>query len=246
MNSPLILSIDGNIGSGKSTLYADLQRYYANSTDICFVPEPVDEWKSIIDHEGTPILTNLYKDTSKYAFRFQMMAYISRIHLLRQKIKENKYKIIISERCVQTDKNVFAQMLFDDGMIDHDEFQIYLNWFDEFLDEIVLGGIIYVRAEPVVCDGRVKIRSREGETIPIEYLTKCHNYHEEWLNNITTSKLVINADVDTLIPENKHIRQEWMTQINNWIQNRFTNVLDTSSTDNEVIRVLNDSCTGFE
>ena len=29
-----------------------------------------------------------------------------------------------------TDKNVFAQMLFDDGMIDHDEFQIYLNWFE--------------------------------------------------------------------------------------------------------------------
>ena len=37
---------------------------------------------------------------------------------------------------IQTDKNVFAQMLFDDGMIDHDEFQIYLNWFDEFLDDI--------------------------------------------------------------------------------------------------------------
>ena len=84
MNSPLILSIDGNIGSGKSTLYADLQTYYANNNDICFVPEPVDEWKSIIDHEGTPILTNLYKNTPKYAFRFQMMAYISRLHLLSQ------------------------------------------------------------------------------------------------------------------------------------------------------------------
>ena len=28
---PIILSIDGNIGSGKSTLYADLQRYYSNN-----------------------------------------------------------------------------------------------------------------------------------------------------------------------------------------------------------------------
>ena len=229
MNSPLILSIDGNIGSGKSTLYADLQTYYANNTDICFVPEPVDEWKSIVDHEGTPILTNLYKDTPKYAFRFQMMAYISRLHLLRQKIKENKYKIIISERCVQTDKNVFAQMLFDDGMIDHDEFQIYLNWFDEFLDDIVLGGIVYVRAEPDVCDSRVKIRAREGETIPLEYLTKCHNYHEEWLNNITTSKLVINANVDTTLPENKYIRQEWIDQINEWIHNDFNTQTDNNT-----------------
>jgi deoxyadenosine/deoxycytidine kinase/ribonuclease HI len=229
MNSPLILSIDGNIGSGKSTLYADLQTYYANNNDICFVPEPVDEWKSITDHEGTPILTNLYKDTPKYAFRFQMMAYISRLHLLRQKIKENKYKIIISERCVQTDKNVFAQMLFDDGMIDHDEFQIYLNWFDEFLDDIVLGGIIYIRAEPDICDSRVKIRAREGETIPLEYLTKCHNYHEKWLNAVTTSKLVINADVDTNVSENKYIRQEWIEQINDWIHARFDNTIDANT-----------------
>ncbi len=64
---PIILSIDGNIGSGKSTLYADLQRYYSNNTDICFVPEPVDDWTNIVDANNTPILTNLYKDTRKYA-----------------------------------------------------------------------------------------------------------------------------------------------------------------------------------
>jgi len=232
MNSPVILSIDGNIGSGKSTLYSDLQTYYADNTNICFVPEPVDEWNSIVDREGTPILTNLYKDTSKYAFRFQMMAYISRLHLLKQKIKENKYKIIVSERCVQTDKNVFAQMLFDDGMIEYDEFQIYLNWFDAFLDDIVLGGIIYVRAEPDVCENRVKIRAREGETIPLEYLTKCHKYHEEWLNSVTTSKLVINADVNTMIPENNHIRQGWLEQINDWLDKHFNEAIsNTINTD---------------
>jgi len=214
---PLILSIDGNIGSGKSTLYADLQVYYANNPDICFVPEPVDEWSKIVDHQGTPILTNLYKDTPKYAFRFQMMAYISRLHLLRQKVKENKYKIIISERCVQTDKHVFAQMLYDDGMIDHDEFQIYLNWFDAFLDDIKLGGIIYVRAEPSVCDDRVKIRAREGETIALDYLTKCHNYHEQWLNNILVNKMVIDANVDTSTPGNNSVRLDWIKQINDWI-----------------------------
>jgi len=132
ISSPIILSIDGNIGSGKSTLYKDLQAYYSNNADICFVPEPVDDWTHIVDANNTPILTNLYKDTKKYAFRFQMMAYISRLHLLRQKVKENKYKIIISERSVQTDRNVFAKMLYDDGLIEHDEYQIYNKWFDEF------------------------------------------------------------------------------------------------------------------
>jgi len=220
MTNPVIISIDGNIGSGKSTLYADLQDYYKNDNTICFVPEPVDEWHSIIDAAGTPILTNLYKDTKRFAFRFQMMAYISRLSLIRQKVLENKYKIIISERSVQTDKNVFAQMLFDDGNIEHDEFQIYSQWFEHFLEDVKLTGIVYVYAEPEVCDKRVHIRGREGETIPLEYLQKCHEYHEKWLHEVSNDKiqlLTIQANVDTSVEENKQFRNKWCQDIHHWL-----------------------------
>jgi len=217
---PIILSIDGNIGSGKSTLYKDLQSHYENNADICFVPEPVDDWTHIVDGDNVPILTNLYKNTKKYAFRFQMMAYISRLHLLRQKVKEHKYRIIISERSVQTDRNVFAKMLFDDDMIEHDEYQIYNKWFDEFLDDMYLGGIIYVKADPEICSERVKIRAREGETIPLEYLQKCHKYHEDWLEN-SSDKLVIEANIDTSIKENAGIREQWIQSVDNWINHKF-------------------------
>ena len=222
MKGPFILSIDGNIGSGKSTLYADLQKYYKDNTEICFCPEPVDSWTKIVDDNNTPILTNLYKNTKKFAFRFQMMAYISRLHLLRSKVKENKYKIIITERSVQTDRNVFAKMLFDDGMIELDEYTIYNNWFNEFLDEICLGGIIYVKADPEICDMRVKYRAREGEIIPLDYLKKCHQYHEDWLQNID-NKMIIEANVDTRLNENIHLRDEWITTINTWIYQQINN-----------------------
>ena len=215
---PAILSIDGNIGSGKSTLYNNLKKHYEDRSDICFVPEPVDDWKNIVDSEKVPILTNLYKNTAKYAFRFQMMAYISRLHLLRQKVKENKYKIIISERSVETDKNVFAKMLYDDGMIEHDEYQIYNKWFNEFLDDIKLTGIIYVKAEPSICYDRVKIRAREGENIPIEYLQKCHNYHEDWLSSIE-NKLTIEANENVRNDETDNLRKEWIKTIDIWLQN---------------------------
>ena len=82
-----IFSIDGNIGSGKSSIVKDLEEYYKDRTDICFVPEPVDEWHSIVDKNGVPILSNFYQDAKRYAFRFQMMAYISRLKLLRNAIK---------------------------------------------------------------------------------------------------------------------------------------------------------------
>ena len=228
---PIILSIDGNIGSGKSTLYKDLQSHYENNADICFVPEPVDDWTHIVDGDNVPILTNLYKNTKKYAFRFQMMAYISRLHLLRQKVKENKYRIIISERSVQTDRNVFAKMLFDDDMIEHDEYQIYNKWFDEFLDDMYLGGIIYVKADPEICSDRVKIRAREGETIPLEYLQKCHKYHEEWLET-STDKLVIEANVDTSIKENACIREQWIQSVDEWINHKFPYVNINYSSNN--------------
>ena len=49
---------------------------------------------------------------------------------------KNKYKIIITERSVSTDKHVFAKMLYDDNKIEKDEYTIYNKWFYEFLDDI--------------------------------------------------------------------------------------------------------------
>jgi deoxyguanosine kinase len=224
--TPRIISIDGNIGSGKSTLYKELQEYYANRKDICFVPEPVDIWSTIKDDKDVPILTNLYKDTKKYAFRFQMMAYISRLNLLRMRLVERKHKIIISERCVQTDKNVFAQMLYDDKMIEHDEFIIYNKWFNEFLDDINMFGIIYVYASPETCYDRVIKRGREGEVIPIEYLQKCHDYHEKWLHEKDDNIHVINADTNITDTENVDVMTSWLRNIDKWIEQTIHKITD--------------------
>jgi len=225
--TPRIISIDGNIGSGKSTLYTELQQHYSNRSDICFVPEPVDIWSTIKDDNDVPILTNLYKDTKKYAFRFQMMAYISRLNLLRKRLVERKHKIIISERCVQTDKNVFAQMLYDDKMIEHDEFIIYNKWFNEFLDDINMFGIIYVYASPETCFERVIKRGREGEVIPIEYLQKCHVYHEKWLSEKDDNIHVINADTNITEEENVDVMKSWLSSIDTWIDKTIHRIKDT-------------------
>ena len=41
-----IISIDGNIGSGKSTLMGNLKSYFSNNTNVVFLKEPVDEWET--------------------------------------------------------------------------------------------------------------------------------------------------------------------------------------------------------
>ena len=74
-----LVSIEGNIGSGKSTLLAYLKQKYGDNDTIIFLKEPVDEWEQIKDCNGNTILKKFYADQQKYAFPFQMMAYISRI-----------------------------------------------------------------------------------------------------------------------------------------------------------------------
>jgi len=195
--TPVIISFDGNIGSGKSTKVRDIEDYYKEKgrTDVIFIQEPVDSWNSVVDENGVTILSNYYKNQKKFAFRLQMLAYISRLSLLRDAVKKG-YKYIITERCVGTDKNVFSKMLYDKGDIEHDEYIIYTKWYEEFISDVPIGAIVYIKASPETCLERVNIRAREGENIPLEYLKECDKYHNEWIDSENIPKLVIDADID--------------------------------------------------
>jgi deoxyadenosine/deoxycytidine kinase len=82
------VSIEGNIGSGKSTLLENLRKHYSSNTHVIFLREPVDDWEKIKDSEGNTMLKKFYIDQSKYSFAFQMMAYISRLKILRDTVKQ--------------------------------------------------------------------------------------------------------------------------------------------------------------
>lgn len=213
-----IVSIEGNIGSGKSTLLENLKNHYKDDATIVFLKEPVDEWDKIRDKDGNTMLSKFYADQEKYSFSFQMMAYISRLKILRDTIKKfsDKDITIITERSLFTDKYVFAKMLYDQGKIEDVCYQIYLNWFDEFAQDFPITHTVYVCAEPQISYERVHIRARKGEElIPIAYLQDCHNYHEEFIGNIKSDILILNGNYD--IYENEKIVEEWLNDIDEFI-----------------------------
>ena len=231
MPLPLIISFDGNIGSGKSTTCYEYEQYlkskmntndpiFPNITsfeeEVCFVDEPVDLWNQICDKDGVNILTNLYKDIRANAFKFQMMAYISRLSILRKAVKNPKIKLIITERSIETDRNVFAKMLYDVGDISHDEFQIYNLWFDEFLVDVPLSGIVYINASPDVCIDRIGKRARAGETIQADYIQRCHQYHEDWIRGRACHLLELAADED--MNETPRLLSQRMERITEFIR----------------------------
>jgi len=224
-----IVSIEGNIGSGKSTLLSNLRQHYENNSNVVFLKEPVDEWEKIKDENGETILKKFYADQEKYSFPFQMMAYVSRLKVLRDTLKtiktdtEDKNIIIITERSLYTDKMVFAKMLYDSKKIEHVNYQIYLNWFDTFSDEFPVNKVVYVKTSPNKCYQRIVKRSRTGEeNIPLEYLTSCSNYHDNMLDKenqecACLDQLILDGNVD--IYENKNQVNEWINEIDKFNRN---------------------------
>ena len=217
-----IISVEGNIGSGKSTLLENLKHHFKENTSIVFLKEPVDEWAKIQDEQGITMLEKFYTDQEKYSFPFQMMAYVSRLKVLRDTLKqlrlmpEQKF-VIITERSLCTDKMVFAQMLYDSGKIEYINFQIYLNWFDTFSEEFPVHKVIYVKTNPYICHDRILQRAREGEdSIPLEYLQTCHTYHTNMLADpVFQNKLLLDGNID--IYKNKTIINEWIEEIERFI-----------------------------
>jgi len=212
-----IISIEGNIGSGKSTLFEKLKIHFANNKNIIFVREPVDIWERIQDENGTTILEKFYQDQIKYSFSFQIMAYISRINLLKETIKEHPGVTIITERSLYTDKMVFAKMLYDTHKIEYINYQIYLNLFDTFKNDFNVDNIIYIKTDPDVCYNRILKRARNGENnISLDYLQLCDTYHNNMVDILQCDKIVLNGNVD--IYENVSQLNDWICQIHQIIK----------------------------
>lgn len=213
-----LISIEGNIGSGKSTCLSQLHNIYSNNNNsfekYYFLQEPVEEWNNIKDTEGNDILTKFYEDQTKYSFSFQMMAYISRLAQLKKTIKDincstnasNYTHVIFTERSLFTDKNVFAKMLFMDKKIDEINYQIYNLWFSNFIEDIPKIKFIYIKTDPDIAYERVLKRNRNGENITKEYIINCHKYHNNWLETeICAATIDGNGDINYVISNIKNV-----------------------------------------
>jgi len=224
MSNYTIVSIEGNIGAGKTTLFNELKQKYSDDKYCIFIKEPIDEWTmKIKDQNNCSILHKFYVNQEAYSFPFQITALTSRLSVLRSAINEaskytDKHYIIFTERSLQTDKKVFATMLRDQGKMEDICFQIYLNLFNEFARQYTTNYTIYVKTEPKICYDRIHCRARTGEeSIPHIYLEDCHKYHEHFLGDLTRNQmLILDGNID--IYENEDVFQKWIDEIERFLQ----------------------------
>ena len=211
----MIIYIEGNIGSGKTTFCKLLSEYY-NNEQKKIVLEPVDEWMTLEDVDGKNLLEKFYKDQDKWSFAFQMNSFISRVHKI-YKAYEDKNSLLFVERSVFTDKHCFAKNCFESGKMNKIEYDIYNRWHEWLVDkfEIKPDAYIYLKTSPEKSHERTQKRSRDGEGgIPLEYLKTLHEKHEDWLEKEKSEVPVLTVDV-TEDFNNKEKMEEIITRIKN-------------------------------
>jgi deoxyadenosine/deoxycytidine kinase len=185
-----VVSIQGNIGAGKTTFMADFERRLANasSMNIISVNEPVNEWRVNRYRNGTKSILDLfYEDTNKNAFLFQVNAFNTRqqavINAMSTIDIKDKQVILLSERSMISDK-LFCENLFRQGTISEEEWDVYNKFYQTVTSTLVKleKVMIYLDVGYQTCYSRLVKRSRNEEMkIPIEYLKSLEEMHEEML-----------------------------------------------------------------
>ena len=85
----MIFSVEGNIGSGKSTLIKYLKKEMKEicGLQIVYLEEPVDIWQTIKDSQGNDIIKKAYQDLhSKKNKNFNFYGYIEGNHIMDGKV----------------------------------------------------------------------------------------------------------------------------------------------------------------
>ena len=224
----LLLSLDGNIGAGKTTLLKALE---LACPELVVVKEPVEQWMKMCDNNGQNILELFYKDPKRYSYTFQHTTLMTRISNTREALATAQPgAVIVSERSILTDRNVFATMLRDQGHLNDLEWDLYTRWYGLLADATPIDGVIYLTTEPDTCADRIKRRGRPGEVIEDAYLVDLHNAHKKWVNTGDINSLHItfadNQPIESLVPMIREyiarLRQEKIDYLNSSFQSPIT------------------------
>lgn len=204
---PLVISVEGNIGAGKTTFLRTLlemhrsknaELQYLTSKNIQVVPEPIEEWFKATDGPGGQSIFDLYyHNKERWAYTFQTFVLLTKYNALKAALKKvtspTNGDIVFVERCMNTDKYVFMAHLTRDGHIRPIETKLYDSWHASFLEDYDVSGYIYLHTSVLTAQDRIRSRNRQSEGgIDVGYLEGLHEAHVKWMDKAP----VIGKDCD--------------------------------------------------
>ena len=188
--------ISGNIGVGKTTLSDKVSKKFNWDLQL----EEVDD---------NPYLDDFYKSMSEWSFHLQIFFLNSRFNQIQKISKSNK--IVIQDRSIYEDYEVFTKTLHDSGVLKQREFNNYERLYNtilKYIDQPDL--LIYLRntnINNIVKNIRKRKRDFEKK-IDKNYLIKLNNYYEKWIKNHPKEKLLtIDLSENDFIEDPKFLKK---------------------------------------
>jgi deoxyadenosine/deoxycytidine kinase len=175
----LMILLEGNIGAGKTTVGKAL----AASDAFDFIEEPTAAWR---EGFASNMLELFYSDTKRWAFTFQICAFITRAKTWKEVLAYTDHSRVVLERSIFCDRYIFAENCFRTGLMSPPEYQLYCGLWEFLVSNYCVEPdlILYLRTPAAVCLDRIRVRDREEEVgIPLEYLLQLEYLHDEWLLN---------------------------------------------------------------
>lgn len=156
-----IITIDGLIGAGKSTLINKISEKYNVNIKL----EPIESWK--------PYLERIYKYNDSY-YEFQLK--IWKDICCYENMSNEK---TIMERSPFFIRKTFIKYLFDKNKINKQQYENLLHMHEESDKIWKPKTMIYLKITPEVALKRIKLRNRENENyINLSYLYELYELHE--------------------------------------------------------------------
>lgn len=161
------ITIEGNIGSGKTTLATKMAQNY--QTEL--ILEQFSE---------NPFLSKFYKDAQKYGFVLEMSFLMERYQQMKSYFTENE---IVSKLLV-TDYDISKSLIFSKITLGREDFLVYEKSFHLLYDDIVKPDLyvyLYQNTERIM--ENIKKRGREYEkNIPKSYLDSVQRGYLDFLS----------------------------------------------------------------
>lgn len=191
----LVISLEGNIGVGKSTALNGIMKRLLGFERVAYVPEPAQAWLE------AGFLQEMYAgNIEKCSFQHMILTSLTTC-LLEELVKDRPPLVIITERSPHSNFHVFAKAVLHGRSLDLYEH----SWKDliRLLQARVAIRHVVLGTEPMQLFQRIRQRNRECESqITYDYLRTIQACHDAWVANGpdgSFSRVSCADDVDTVV-----------------------------------------------
>lgn len=159
----LTVSVEGNIGSGKSTFI----QHFGKLGEVEAVSEPVEKWRNLHGHN---LFKLMYDNPVRWSHTFQTYVQLT---MAQSHLQPCTAPVKLMERSIHSARYIFVENMYQSGVMSEAEYHVYNEWYKAMLGYVDCGVdlIVYLRTNPELVHARIKDRARDEEQqIPLEYI----------------------------------------------------------------------------